>query len=140
MDWSAPLARLAAGFGLLVLPPWPLESLAHAITTPDVLAWDLLAVLALIDAVRLALRRPRSGAWLVLVVFPLLMLPALALASSYVGTVVRHRAMLAPWLAILAGDLLAACLPVLGRVRLTRFPRGPRSTVVAQPSLVSTRD
>jgi hypothetical protein len=135
VDWSAPVARLVAGFGLLVLPPWPLESLTHAITLPDVLAWDLLAVLALIDAVRLVVRRPRSGAWLVLVVFPLIMLPALALASSYVGTVVRHRAMLAPWLAILAADLIAACLPAIDRLRLARPSWGVRNEEWGRPAL-----
>jgi hypothetical protein len=66
------------------------------------------------------------------------MLPALALASSYVGTVVRHRAMLAPWLAILAGDLLAACLPAFDRLRFDRFARGRQSSVLGQRSLVSS--
>lgn len=108
VGWDVPLRRLVGGIRLFVVPPAPWESLAHVVTIPDALAWDVLAVLAAYSAWRMP--RGSSVTWLVLMAYPLVMVVALALASSYLGTVVRHRSMLIPWLVLLA-------VPLLERVR-----------------------
>ncbi len=139
VDWSAPLGRLVAGFGLLVLPPWPLETLAHAITVPDVLAWDLLAVLALIDAVRLVGAPSAVGR-----VAGAGRVPADYAAGAGAGVVLRRHGGAAPRHAgALAGDpgrgpaRRPGCRRSIGCARRA----SPRSSVIGlgQPSLVSSR-
>jgi hypothetical protein len=128
VGWDAPLGRLVDGLRLLVVPPAPWGSLVHAATIPDALAWDALAALAAYAVIRQG-RLRRAPAWLVIVAFPIVMVLALGLASAYLGTVVRHRSMLAPWLAILAAPAVAELL----RAWSTRRP------AVASPRLAPVR-
>jgi Dolichyl-phosphate-mannose-protein mannosyltransferase len=107
VTWGVPLTRLFAGLRLLFVPPTPWEgvSIQRLATVPDALAWDVLFVLGVAGVWQS--HRAWSPAWLVVLVYLALMILALALASSNLGTAVRHRSMLIPWLAILASPALA---------------------------------
>jgi hypothetical protein len=128
VTWSVPLARLFTGLRLLFVPPAPWEtvSIQRLATVPDALAWDVLFVLGVVGAWHS--RRAWSPAWLVVLVYLVLMILALSLASSNLGTAVRHRSMLVPWLAVLASPALAAVVAWLGA---TRAPAAVRLHTVA---------
>jgi hypothetical protein len=75
---------------------------------PDALAWDVLLLLSLV-----ALRRewPRIAVSPIrglLFAYPWLVVLGLALTSTNVGTVARHRSTLVPWLVLASAPLLLA--------------------------------
>jgi hypothetical protein len=76
-------------------------------------------------------RRTRSPAWLLVLVYLALMILALSLASSNLGTAVRHRSMLVPWLAMLASPALAAAVAWLGVARAPAVGRHTAATLEA---------
>ncbi len=119
VGWADVLARGALGARLLFVltPPWSPEPLQRRLSAPDTLAFDALLGLALLAAWRE--RRRRSATWLMLLVYPAAILVGLALLSTNLGTVVRQRSILVPWLAMLAAPLLAT---VLASVRAWRQP------------------
>jgi 4-amino-4-deoxy-L-arabinose transferase-like glycosyltransferase len=117
VTWSVPLARLSKGLRLLYVPPVPWEavSIQRLATVPDALAWDALFVLGVAGAWQS--RRAWPPAWLVVLVYLVLMILALSLASSNLGTAVRHRGMLVPWLVILSAPALARLVGWLAAAR-----------------------
>jgi 4-amino-4-deoxy-L-arabinose transferase-like glycosyltransferase len=117
VTWAVPLARLFTGLRLLFVPPTPWDSVSiqRLATVPDALAWDVLFALGAVGCWQS--RGSWSAAWLVVLVYLVLMILALALASSNLGTAVRHRGMLVPWLAILTAPALARLVRGLAATR-----------------------
>ncbi len=121
----------AAAVLLVPLAPWAAEPPQRRLSAPDTLAFDALLALALLGA--LALRRHPTAASVVVVVYPLIMTAGLAAFSTNLGTAIRHRSLLVPWLAILAAPLVASAY----RYATTWYAR--RSTRAAVP-VVPTYD
>jgi hypothetical protein len=110
VGWQDVFGRFAEGTRLLLLPitPWDNAPSRRVLLAPDALAWDVLLVLSLV-----ALRRewPRVSASPVrglLFAYPWLIVFGLALTSTNVGTVARHRSTLVPWLVLASAPLLVA--------------------------------
>jgi hypothetical protein len=92
-------------------------SLRQIALAPDTLAWDALLVFAVISA--FGQRRTSTQAVLATIVFPILIIGLLVVTATNLGTTVRHRGNLVPWLALAAEPLIVALW-----VRRTR-PRAP---------------
>jgi hypothetical protein len=101
------LARVLEGTGLVLLPvsAEAAQDVRRLALAPDTLAWDCLLLLSGITAWRE--RRHLGPLGLAVVLFPLVTIVVLAITSTNLGTVVRHRSNLVPWLAVLAEPLLA---------------------------------
>ena len=104
IQWTDLLGRPVRALRLLFVPIGPGEPLQRLATAPDTVAWDALLLVAALAAVP-ALRRS-VPADVVLVVYPFLMVLGLALLSTNLGTLVRHRGIVVPWLALLAAPIL----------------------------------
>jgi hypothetical protein len=132
VDWRDVFGRFAEGTRLLLLPITPGETSPgrRVLLTPDALAWDALLVLSLF-----ALRRewrlvsvsPVRG---LLFAYPWLIVLGLALTSTNVGTVARHRSTLVPWL------VLASAPSVL---ELWRRVQAGRRTAAEKPVAQGSR-
>jgi hypothetical protein len=132
VTWDVPLRRLANGLRLLFLPPapWGSEPLQRLATIPDALAWDGLVVVAAISVWQH--RRTAAPAWVLTMVYLVLMIGALGIVSSNLGTAVRHRGMLVPWVAILSAATLAQ---LALRWEMPRLPRTRRASLTRGRSL-----
>jgi hypothetical protein len=106
VDWRDVLGRFAQGTRLLLVPvtPWDNGPSRRLLLVPDALAWDGLLVLSLMAA-RRNWRRLSPGRGL-LYAYPWLIILGLALTSTNVGTVARHRSTLVPWLALASAPFL----------------------------------
>jgi hypothetical protein len=121
VGWRDVVGRFADGTRLLLLPVTGSEngSSRRLLLLPDALAWDVLLALSLVAARRDWRQISASGVRGLLYVYPWLIVLGLALTSTNVGTVARHRSTLVPWLVLASAPLL---LSVVERVRaaLTR--------------------
>lgn len=105
VGWGAVVERLMYVLGLFFVPSLPL-SLARLPRTAmalDTILWDLLVAAAVVGAL---LRPNRSAAWLSMLLFPAMVVLGVSVASTNLGTVVRHRDMVVPWLAVAATPAL----------------------------------
>jgi hypothetical protein len=128
--WSEVLERWARGAALVILPPVPgAAPLRHVATLPDTLAW-----LALFGAAGVCVAsrwRCRSPVWLQVVAFTALLLGGVVLASTNLGTAVRHRSMLVAALAVLASPaLVMAELQLLAWVGVVRARTAARALAI----------
>lgn len=134
VDWSAPLGRVADGVAQAVLPFGTGTGLRRLATIPDTLVFDLLSLAALAVAVRRP--RPEDFRWWVVGAYPVVMLLILSVGATNLGTLVRHRAMLGPWLGIIAAPALVGAWDtarsVFGRWRATRA-----SSTATSPQAIS---
>jgi hypothetical protein len=96
------LRHFPVGTVFLLVAPFPLfaRSLSEIALTPDTLLWYLCVVLSVLAVVRLVRRRDWRFAMGVLVMGAITLV--LILIEGNVGTLVRHRAMLIPLVAMLA--------------------------------------
>lgn len=106
VDWLDVLGRFGDGTRVLLVPPMPWDGgpSRRLLLAPDAIAWDALLVLGLISA-RHDWRRLSAGRALVYV-YPWLVMLGLALTSTNLGTVARHRSTLVPWMVIASAPLL----------------------------------
>ena len=124
IGWDAVLGRFATGLRLFLVPEslWQGTSIQKTLIGVDTLAWDVMLVLGLVTAVRY--RRGLSPVTLFVVANCVFLVTGLALASTNLGTVLRHRTMLLPWLVVLVAptvlDLVARypIVPSRWRARL----------------------
>jgi hypothetical protein len=125
VTWDVPLRRLASGLRLLFVPPppWGSEPVQRVATLPDALAWDLLVAITAVAAWRE--RRFGQGAWLVTGLYLAVMIVALGVISSNLGTAVRHRSMLVPWATLLAAPSLAELMSWVQSIHVLRSRSRP---------------
>ena len=116
VGWSALVGRWADGARTLLLPVVPGFAPPRQLATiPDTLAFDAVLVLAVFSLLRSP--RPSSLAWLVLAAYATILLAGLSIGSTNLGTALRHRSTLVPWLAVLAAP---------GLVHVARYVWGGR--------------
>jgi hypothetical protein len=110
VDWRDVIGRFGQGTRLLLLPVTGTDSGSgrRLLLFPDALAWDLLLALNLAAARRDWRRITVSPTRGLLFAYPWLIVLGLALTSTNVGTVARHRSTLVPWLALASAPLLLA--------------------------------
>ncbi|HYY88259.1 MAG TPA: glycosyltransferase family 39 protein [Chloroflexota bacterium] len=127
VTWDVPLRRLLSGLRLLFLPPapWGSAPVQRLATIPDALALDFLVALVVLSV--WTERRVRSTAWVVSVVYLVVMIFGLAIISANLGTVFRHRGMLVPWASMLAAPLLVDLIARQRWVAILRS-RSPSAT------------
>lgn len=128
IGWSDLIGRPARALRLLFAPSGPGEPARRLVTAPDTVVWDALLVVAALGAAPALRRAGPEG--VVLVIYPLLLVLGLALLSTNLGTLVRHRSIVVPWLALLAAPLAA---PYAARVR--RAPAAEGLAVACRPTV-----
>jgi hypothetical protein len=108
VGWEDVFGRFAEGTRLLLLPitPWDSAPSRRLLLAPDALAWDALVVLSLVAVRREWPRIAVSPIRGLLFAYPWLIVLGLALTSTNVGTVARHRSTLVPWLVLASAPLL----------------------------------
>jgi hypothetical protein len=132
VGWQDVFGRFAQGTRLLLLPvtPWDNGPARRALLAPDALAWDGLLILSLAALRREWRRVSLSPVRALLFAYPWLIVLGLALTSTNVGTVARHRSTLVPWLVLASAPLL---LDGWERVRRGVRPAWLRTALTTAP-------
>ena len=117
------VVRSVVSFVLVPLP-WQIASLREVVYLPEQFAWYVIVALTPFGIRRGWRRDPLATALLVGYILPTA--AALALTNGNVGTMVRLRGVLIPYLAVLAA---VGCCDVLEAVRSRREARDPGSSL-----------
>jgi hypothetical protein len=125
---EANLRHLPYGVFFLATAPFPLTATSDAerALLPEMLLWYATLGLAAVGLARIARRRDLRFAYGLIVAAAIALV--LSLAEGNTGTLVRHRAMIIPFTAILAADGVVALLPRLA----ARWPQLERAMTKAQ--------
>lgn len=114
----ANLLHLPVGFAFLVGAPFPLvaTSLRDLVSVPEMLLWYVCVIFAVFGVRQLIRGRNTSYAYALLLLAALTLL--LSVVEGNVGTLVRHRAMLIPFVVTLAAIGLSHWEQLPARIRL----------------------
>ncbi|MDQ2943607.1 MAG: hypothetical protein M3R21_08070 [Candidatus Dormibacteraeota bacterium] len=107
---------MGVAYALFAPVPWTIARAQDLLTAPEMLLWYLLMTAAVLTLIRF-----RDKWWLLLplVLFVATFTAAMALTEGNVGTIFRHRAMIIPFVIVLA----APSLLWLGRMTLSALRR-----------------